>query len=313
MTAMRRETGGQWQRLVHLAGVAIAVAALAFVVAALVRQWSALGGHWPVAADPTWLFASFAAWLGCLLPMSMAWPLVLNGLSRPLALAHAIPIGLAAQLGKYLPGNVAHYLGRAVIGKRHGVALADSGVATVIELAAAALAAAVTVALVLLADPAAVAMLPAAVATAGRGGVLVAIGIGALGLGGLVVVARHAALGIVGVARLITPPVLVLLAAFALAGMSFHAVARALDAGNMGIMLAAGIFALAWLAGFLVPGAPAGIGVREAVLLVLLGRAGVAAPDALVLVLVHRLIATAADALAALAAGAWLARVRARA
>jgi hypothetical protein len=53
--------------------------------------------------------------------------------------------------------------------------------------------------------------------------------------------------------------------------------------------------------------------VREAVLLVLLGRAGVAAPDALVLVLVHRLIATAADALAALAAGAWLARVRARA
>ncbi|MEB3234886.1 MAG: UPF0104 family protein [Cyanobacteriota bacterium] len=73
-------------------------------------------------------------------------------------------------------------------------------------------------------------------------------------------------------------------------------------------------FALAWTAGLVVPGAPAGLGVFEVVLLL---RLGVALPEAALLALAisYRLVVTAADGLAALLAradaeGQGLARLR---
>jgi len=73
-------------------------------------------------------------------------------------------------------------------------------------------------------------------------------------------------------------------------------------------------FALAWTAGLVVPGAPAGLGVFEVVLLL---RLGVVLPEAplLALAISYRLVTSAADALAALTAaadqrGAGLARLR---
>jgi glycosyltransferase 2 family protein len=62
-------------------------------------------------------------------------------------------------------------------------------------------------------------------------------------------------------------------------------------------------FALAWTAGLVVPGAPAGLGVFEVVLLL---RLGVALPEAplLALAISYRLVVSAADGLAALTAAA---------
>jgi hypothetical protein len=65
-----------------------------------------------------------------------------------------------------------------------------------------------------------------------------------------------------------------------------------------------GFFALAWLAGYLLPGAPAGIGVRESVLLVLFSPLyGESAAIALGITL--RLTTTAADALAFAIGWTW--------
>jgi len=73
-------------------------------------------------------------------------------------------------------------------------------------------------------------------------------------------------------------------------------------------------FALAWTAGLVVPGAPAGLGVFEVVLLL---RLGVALPEAplLALAICYRLVVSLADGLAALCAtadqrGRGLARIR---
>ncbi len=60
-------------------------------------------------------------------------------------------------------------------------------------------------------------------------------------------------------------------------------------------------FALAWTAGLVVPGAPGGLGVFEAVLLLQLGGQVAEAP-LLAVALSYRLVATAADLLAALTA-----------
>jgi hypothetical protein len=62
----------------------------------------------------------------------------------------------------------------------------------------------------------------------------------------------------------------------------------------------AGIVALAWFAGFIVPGAPAGIGIREFVLTLGLGHAGLAG-SAATLAIAYRVITLLGDLLLALA------------
>lgn len=66
------------------------------------------------------------------------------------------------------------------------------------------------------------------------------------------------------------------------------------DVPSFGLMLAA--FAFAWLAGFLVIVAPAGVGVREAVFVLAVGGA-LTVPDALALAILSRFLLTIVDAL----------------
>jgi hypothetical protein len=67
----------------------------------------------------------------------------------------------------------------------------------------------------------------------------------------------------------------------------------------------AGIVALAWFAGFIVPGAPAGIGIREFVLTLGLEQAGLA-ESAVTLAIAYRIITLLGDLLLAIASTAFL-------
>ena len=66
---------------------------------------------------------------------------------------------------------------------------------------------------------------------------------------------------------------------------------RSLGAGAAGLPIASwcGWLALAWLLGYVMPGAPAGVGVRETVLVIGLGPA-LGEADALVLALAYRFV-----------------------
>lgn len=75
-------------------------------------------------------------------------------------------------------------------------------------------------------------------------------------------------------------------------------------------LLLAGSFALAWIVGFFAPGAPAGLGVREGVMLAMLHMSYRSA-DALVVIIALRLATTLGDAICFLAALALAARDRA--
>lgn len=75
-------------------------------------------------------------------------------------------------------------------------------------------------------------------------------------------------------------------------------------------LLLAGSFALAWIVGFFAPGAPAGLGVREGVMLAMLHMSYHSA-DALVVIIALRLATTLGDAICFLAALALAARDRA--
>jgi len=93
------------------------------------------------------------------------------------------------------------------------------------------------------------------------------------------------------------------LAAMAALEVAFFAASAALVAGVAAAMSAAGpadlpviaaAYLVSWIVGFVVPGAPGGIGVREAVFLYLVAGT-VAAPTALALALLARLMTTLGD------------------
>lgn len=92
---------------------------------------------------------------------------------------------------------------------------------------------------------------------------------------------------------------------YALIGVGLSLLARALGV-PLSTPLAIGSFAVAWMAGFLAPGLPAGIGVREAILISMLSPTS-GAGAAVVIATLHRLSTVGGDLLAAVA-GALLLR-----
>lgn len=215
-------------------------------------------------------------------------------------LSDAIWILMLAQFGKYLPGNFAHHLGRIGLARMRGCAVGSAALAIFIEMAASLLVAAVIGASVILTAPLTLAdNLAPWLPTRGITGPAV------LAVGFVSGVAGFAAwrlwrsrlkqtlpgMGAVGAAVLIS------VANFAVLGVVMWLVLRALapDAAQP-FLFVTGVYACAWIFGTVTPGAPGGIGVREAVLVVLLAPyygEGVAVAAALYL----RIATTFADLL----------------
>jgi glycosyltransferase 2 family protein len=119
--------------LVRIAGIAISLACLAYVFLRAARVWDQAG--------PALLEADTFVRLGlALLPMTLAYvaaALAWIALLRSFGV-HAAPLPtsgayLAAQVGKYLPGNVGHYVGRVVLGTRVGLPASTVALAMTVE------------------------------------------------------------------------------------------------------------------------------------------------------------------------------------
>jgi uncharacterized membrane protein YbhN (UPF0104 family) len=281
--------------------------ALVMVGFAIERSFGQLGA---AVASPSFLVTiagggAIYALLGVLL--AFAWIELLHGVDAPRAgTTGLLAIYARTQVFKYLPSNVLHMVGRYVQARSSGVSHLALGVAQVAELvllAASGALVAATLALPLLIDQA---------ERNGLGAwVLPVIGGGALALAIATPLAlRHFSAGSAPPRRLALKGALavVLYVAFML-GSGSIAWALAVSLGDVGTDAGRiiGVTAAAWLVGFLVPGAPGGLGVRDAVLIAGLAAAG--APDATAIALGHRLVTVLGDAAFALA-GVALARRR---
>lgn len=286
-----------WTRIFGL----LAVAASAAYLIALARQAADLPRlRWDGAA-----LAGFAASVGlyqiALAGGAFAWTVLLAGTGERPRFRSALGIQLVAQAGKYLPGNVAQYAGRTVLAARQGHAPANVVATLVVETACAVLAG--------------VAFVLAALGPAGpwggealiwrAGAVLLAVGAAGLLAGRL--------LGNPRVRRLVRlPPTpeartmglgawLTCIAcnwvSFLLLGLCAALLARSFFGATAPFLRLAGVFAAAWVAGFVTPGAPAGLGVREAVLAG--GLRPLYGPEvALALPLLFRLVTVTGDGVA---------------
>lgn len=260
------------KRIVRLLGALLALASMAFIV----RQFAQAG---------TWQQVVGSPYAGRLLGLSLlAAPVYLIGLVaagvawwsaqsayisvrpplRPLFAVYAV-----TQFAKYLPGNVGHYIGRHVLLRRYGMQHAALVMGTLTEAGFMILAALVW------ASGNLHTLLPRAVLSVASWEMLVAE---ILVLGVLVTVlqaCRRRSFRLSLLIPLESPwrlsPVLPLhLVLFAMMAAALMVPARALPVSDSLMLLLPGAAAASWVAGFLVIGAPAGIGVREAIFVALM-------------------------------------------
>ncbi len=217
-----------------------------------------------------------------------------------MTLRTALAIGLVVQIGKYLPGNVAHYFGRAALAKQHKVSFTQSGLSTIVEFGAALSAALLVAFTATLLDHSIWVGAPIiSILPAGMFWPLVILALATVTGAAIFAFRRSPEIReLLSIAFWIAP-IGWLIISFLLAGFSFYALAVAFSgAWSIPIIPAIAIYAIAWAAGFLIPGAPAGLGVREVILLALLTPIiGVAA--AVLLSLFHRLLSAMVDLIVA--------------
>lgn len=286
------------------AGRLVALLSLFYLAWAVSQHWQALGAWRPDGGVLTWVAALSLLYGVALLLVGEAWhQLVASFAGRPIDRSSAIASFGVTQIAKYLPGNVFHYVGRHLWLSRSGVphqALAKAALWELLLLAGAALGVASVAALASDAAPLPAFGFPlwdwAAIVLAFAAGALAAV------LAGWTVSP---------LLRSVTPPpqrllqaILLLALFFALQGSTFAALFVAVDTEP--VLLAIAIACLSWVAGFLTPGAPGGIGSRELVLTTLAAPLVGTAP-ALILSALFRLVTTLGDVVCFAISRWWLA------
>lgn len=285
-------------------GLALVLLCSAFFVRQVVQLLS--GGGIDIRSSLHLFPAAICAYLAAYLAFGFSWHQLLAAAGRNSAFVLDLGIFTTSQFAKYLPGNVGHHAGRVVLAARYGYPTYLVIVTMVVELAL------VLGAMVVLSLPS----LGYWVKRLGLDATViaysaVAIGIAAIAL--LMIAARfrhHPKLekltkAFHEVSSRKAHSTLRSLFAFAaiIAGIALTAVSLGLLGDGSALLSASlfpvllGVFAASWLLGFLVPGAPAGIGVRELVLTEglapLIGR-----DESVLIALLFRILSTAADLLA---------------
>jgi glycosyltransferase 2 family protein len=270
-------------------------AGLLFVLLRLRSLWQDshfdfAGVNWPLVVASA-VFSAFAV-----VATGFVWIAILRRLGVTVE-RWFVALFFQAQLGKYIPGSIWQYAGRAALARDRGVAVRVVMVSVTVELCAVVAAAGVVSTLL--------------------GGIRGAIGGSVIVLIGVVIAnssrlrsgirklatrafALHGAaaqlLRSFGVAAALYVPVWLVL------GLSFWLLARGLFGAPLAeLPYDTGAFAVAYVVGLAAVFAPSGLGVREGILVALLsGR--LATADAVVLAAASRLVLTLVDVAAAVVA-----------
>ncbi|TNE95378.1 MAG: hypothetical protein EP324_00105, partial [Gammaproteobacteria bacterium] len=248
----------------------------------------------------TLLVLSIFVWTGIIFLGATIWKIILAGLGHYLSWQNCLMIYGFSQLGKYLPGNFGHIAGRAVLAKRVGVPVTATAQAMILEVAwSMGVAASIALCGLLLGrDMEDTKWLLLLIVAGAFLAPWTGVALSNRFFSGLV-------FRLTGVSRLSSPSLIRMCIGCILYILTFLVVGLLLDfhasvffgADVSHVFLATVFFAWSWIAGYITPGAPAGLGVREAVLvstLTPLYGAGVAVGVTISL----RLITTLGDGLA---------------
>lgn len=288
------------ERAAHVAGAALCVVAVILLVGRGLALGDSLGDELQ-RIRPAAFARSLAVYVAAGLLLALGWTLLVR-LASAAPLRHApLFVGhLRAQLAKYLPGNVFHYAWRHLSARREGAGHRALALALALE-SVLVVASAAILALGVVSDPRIDALAPWARHLAWAAPVLAVlawVGVGILGRRG-----GHERLAPTRTAGRLSAVFVLDLVFFVLAAFSLRLLCD--QPGALPFPAWCGWFALAWALGYVTPGAPAGFGLREAVLA--LGLAPVLGEaQALALAIAYRLTTVAGDGVLALAGFALL-------
>lgn len=243
------------------------------------------------------LAASLAIYVTVILIGAVAWRILLQAFGSAPPRWGAERQLLIAQIGKYVPGSVAQYLGRAALAMTSGVPARIVAIALVTEASAMIVGGLLSIAIAVAFAPELAGMLQQAWPSQTRviwisSAAFVVI----LLVGGSLVSFQfngfrklpRAALG-----GLLLAGVLYTIA-FLFLGVSLHLIVSLLSANPVPLTLSVAVFAAGWIAGLATPGAPGGLGVRETILTAGLAPL-VGGPAALSAALLHRGVSVLGD------------------
>ncbi len=270
---------------VRLGGWVLVAASALFLALVAARHWDELGGialtgrQWATMAGLVLLYGAALFLLG------LAWHAVLLALgAQPYSLAHSVRSHTSAQLAKYVPGNVFHLVGRHMLQRSRGgsddrrLALATLSEALMLVLAAACIAA---VCLALGSDGQVQRLCIAILAALLGGSALAAWRAQSRGLQPAPALGAFAAM----------------LAFFSVMAAVLVALGDMIGLGRSPALAGGGV--AAWIAGFLTPGAPGGLGIREAAMVIV--GAGASADKLLMLGVLLRVVTFGGDLVCAVA------------
>lgn len=271
----------RWKRYAHGVGSVLALIGVAFVIRQLLRYGSSVDFAALPVGEWVTLAAMVALGVGMNASLGIAWRAALRDSDVHVSLCWAVSTYAITHVARYVPGNVFHYAGRQVVGVAAGLPGRALVRAAVIEVILVSLSGAL---ISLLAAPL---VLPELQGAIWQLLVLVLIGCA----GALLYRLRGRDIAKVFGLYLFY---LALSALTFLVVVAVHAPHGAM-AGSWIAVCAA--YVAAWLVGMLTPGAPAGLGVRELIVLFLLGKS-MDTPTLLFAVLATRAIAIFADTIA---------------
>lgn len=282
------------RRALHWGGSALAIAGIAFVAFRLQSYWadlklSAIGPlAWCLIAGMALVYGAANALL------AMAWWHLLGHLGAETTRLAAIRIYGLSQLAKYVPGNIFHLAGRQALGMAAGLPGGALLKSTIWELGLIAVAGALFGWLAL---PLLVPGLPFAASAP-----LLLASFALVGAALQHMVGRQTAAAFAW-------QILFLLASGAIFVGLLYLIANDVRGQVAHGLMIGGAYIVAWLAGLVTPGAPAGVGVRELLLLFLL-KGLVTEADLLMTILIGRCVTVIGDLLFFMAAASIPAALR---
>ncbi|GAA3337291.1 lysylphosphatidylglycerol synthase transmembrane domain-containing protein [Curtobacterium pusillum] len=288
-------TSGRRARVLDAVKWAAAVVAVAFLVWSIAKQWDRIV-HDFASLDVTTVSVGVLFTVVALVANMLSWRSMMAASGYRVPLAAASSIFFVGQLGKYIPGGVWSIAAQAELGRAHGLQRTGSAVAALASMLVSMVTAAIVgIVAVLLASSTGFAtfwwLIP-----------VIVVGLVCLTppvLGRLIAIAfrvlRRPAQDTTLTWSGTVMSLVWSLAMWVAYGVQATVVLRAFGADSPALFpVAVGAYAVAWLVGFVVVIAPAGIGPREGILVLLLGSvAGGSAP--LALAVISRVFMTIGD------------------
>jgi uncharacterized membrane protein YbhN (UPF0104 family) len=284
------------KRVRVIAQIVFGVAALALLIWAIASRWADVAAAL-TSMQPGWVVAAAVLILAGLYVNMLSWRAIVAALGVRLSPRQAASVFFTSQLGKYIPGGVWPIVASARIGRAFGLtALHSVG--------------SMTIALLLSVMVGSVVAVGALFAAPGIEGPTMAVPIVLLVVGLVLlfppILNRLIMLGLRilrrdgGLPRLATRPFAAAAGWSVLSWMLLGGAVSALVAASGAdavstVLIAISAYALSWVVGFAALVVPAGVGVREGVLVLVLG-AFLTVPAVLGVAVVHRVFMTIGDA-----------------